>query len=175
LRKNNLGSIIRGMKSLFRIAALLTIGITLLGLPAVGQTLEKTNACNLSASLDGVTVTTQIVAAPPLTSTTVNINGTPTVVNTGSQRIKICGVNMVVNQTTTAANYGLAYGTGSNCATGTTNVTPQWVGTVSVKDRWDANFGVEGPLILPAGKALCLKLSAAPTGAQVLIRYKLEP
>lgn len=127
--------------------------------------------CGSIAILDGVTVNTRVIVGPAATNTTIFINGVPTVTQINSTRIHLCNIHYRVNQTATAANFGLATGTGTNCATGLANFTPQWTGVVSSVNDFGENFTSSAGLVVPAGKDLCLRLSAAPTGAQLQISY----
>lgn len=122
------------------------------------------------AAVASFTTTTRIVTAATARTNTININGTPTAV-TATSSIRICGVELRVNQTSSAADYGLVTGTGTNCGTGQANLTPQWKGTISVIEIMDRNYNAQAPLTAPAGKDVCVKLSAAPTGALAIIRY----
>jgi hypothetical protein len=110
-------------------------------------------ACDNSAKYDASTTgDTQIVAA------------------SGSTAIYICGYTMGVGAT--ATNVKLDYGTGSNCATGTTALTPAW--------QFAANGGqvISSPfwngLKTPASQALCVNASAA-NPVQVEVWYAQAP
>jgi len=69
--------------------------------------------------------------------------------------IYVCGYVLLVG--TNAANVGWTYGTGTNCATGNTKITPAW--------NFPANGGLSEPvanfagMYLPIGKALCISSS----------------
>jgi hypothetical protein len=143
-----------------------------------GQTaaVQATPACPLHAG-QTLTITasgtTEIIPVP--TGITIPIyNGAGTSVGSASTpKIIICSAQIQVNQAVGAADFGLVTGTGTACATGQANLTPQWQGTASVKERVDFLYGSGAPLIAPAGKAVCLKLSAAPTGARILLTYQV--
>lgn len=163
------------MKNLLGVSLILILCLGLFVLPATAQSTTSTTSatCGLSALLNTTTATAQIVAAPASNTKIAIINGVSTSINAG-QKIHICTVDILVKQTTTAADFGLVYGTGSNCATGITNLTPQWVGTISVIDKYQGNYGSAAALTAPSGKAVCLKLSNTPTNAQVLITYNIS-
>lgn len=88
--------------------------------------------------------------------------------------VRIRSVYVAVNQTTTAANYGLVAGTGTNCANNQTKLTPTYTGHVSGTDYYSPSFSGVATLDVPLGYSVCLKLSAAPTSASVQILYTLE-
>lgn len=153
------------------------IGITLLTLAcALGAVAQNptSSRCPLSTIVtdDTSSGNLQIIAVPTITNTYV-YTGQPPVrtLNPNQPTIHICSVKAVLVQTTTAANYGLVTGTGSNCATGAANLTPQWIGTVSVREVWDQYFGDQAGPVTPAATAVCWKLSAAPTHSQLLVTY----
>lgn len=225
--------------------------------------------CTQTAILNSVTASgaTQLIAAPTGPGVPTYINGfqstAATVGNTQGPRIHICSVQYRVNQTTTAANYGLIAAPGTGVLSGTytsgitatgsstqtckltfsnngivngtatvaltgtntiagstalviltsgygataapttatvssgtatcsgtatvsttispcaapagisnaTALTPLWVGTVSVVQNEIAVYTSSAPLTVPALNAVCLDLSAAPTGAQVMATY----
>jgi hypothetical protein len=163
------------MKKYLGLSLILILSACLMVLPAAAQTTTSTPAavCNLSAMSNSTTANVQLVAAPASNTKIAIVNGVSTSISAG-QKVHICTVDIVVKQTTTAADFGLVYGTGSVCATGLTNLTPQWVGTISVVDKMQLKFGADAALIAPAGKAVCLKLSNTPTNAQVLITYNIS-
>jgi hypothetical protein len=113
-------------------------------------------ACASSAFYDASTLgTTQVVAA--LSSAGVG------------NRIYVCGYT--VNVGATATNVSLSYGTGTNCGTGTTALTPVWV-LAANQFFVENDFG--GPLTVPPGNALCVTTSAA-NPVKVLVRYLQSP
>jgi hypothetical protein len=112
---------------------------------------------------------TQLVTAP--TGATTLYNGAVPTTVPSRQSIHICTVTLKVKQTATPANFGLAAGTGAACVTGTTTVTPLFLGTASVTDTYQESFTMGGGLSVPVGNGLCLNMSVAPTGAQALITY----
>lgn len=83
------------------------------------------------------------------------------------ERIYVCAYTM---QAGGAVNLSLSYGTGTNCATGTTALTPVWVFAAAGAPVVD--FG--GPIVVPPGNALCVNASAA-VAAKVLVRYLQQP
>lgn len=127
--------------------------------------------CNQFAVIDNATASgaAQVIAAPAAGPVIFLNDGTTTAGPTA--RVHVCAVSIMVTQTATPATFGLVYGTGTNCATGQNNLTPQWAGTASAKDIWNITLGGEAPLVVPMGNAVCLKLSAAVTKGQVLVIY----
>jgi hypothetical protein len=161
------------MKSLFSsIVALLILMVLVLSPPVMAQQTGANAVCPLSVVLNTATANTQLIAAPAANTTVTYINGTPTTVSKG-KAVHICNMTIVVKQAVGAANFGLISGTGTVCATGTANLTPQYLGTASVVEKVQEHFNADGALVAPAGKAVCLKLSATPTDAQVLITYNI--
>lgn len=127
--------------------------------------------CNQTAivSNDIAVGPTQIIAAPP--PSTLWVNSPPTATSRNLAGVHICSVDLAVTSGATAVSYGLVTGTGTNCAIGTANLTPQWFGVASQKDRWNSYLAENTYLVAPAGKAVCLNLSAVPTNAQALVVY----
>jgi hypothetical protein len=166
--------IIRRMKNLLRFTLSLCL-LAALAVPAFAQNAQPVQ-CPLHAGSTLASITasgaTQIIAIPTQVAPPIFINGTATV-NPAKPRIAICAVQIMVQQAGTAADYGLVTGTGTNCATGQVNLTPQWFGTASVKETRDFLNGGTAPLVTPPGTAVCLKLSNAPTGAKILIFYNV--
>lgn len=132
--------------------------------------------CTLTAILNAgspTTATTRFITAGATGTQTVYINGVPTSVTTGKS-IKICSWMINVKQPASPADYGLIYGTGTNCGTGTTNVTAQYFGTASVQEKQQQEYSAGTWLIVPPGKDLCVQVSAAVTNVRVLVLYRLE-
>lgn len=132
--------------------------------------------CTLPALLNAgspTTATTRIITAGATGTQTVFINGVATSVTVGKS-IKICAFVINVNQAAGAADFGLVYGTGTNCGTGTTNVTNQYFGTASVKESKQAEYTAGSYLIVPPGKDLCVAVSASPTNIRATVLYRLE-
>ena len=105
---------------------------------------------------------TQLVAAPGLDPDT----------STHLLAIHICAVTIQVVQGTTASNFGLIAGTGSACAVSTSLITPAFLGSASAVQSFGQAY-TNAPIVLPVGTALCLNLSAAPTGAVVHVQYSI--
>lgn len=158
-----------------KLSCLFILACSLLALPAFAQQNAGTvPLCSLTA-ISGATntATFQVIAAPPAATNTQFINGTPTAVSI-AQAIEICGVYISIKQTTTAADFKIVSGTGTNCATGQANVTSLFFGTVSVIDPKNIEPGTSAFIRLPKATAACLFLSAAPTNAQITIVYRLR-
>lgn len=134
-------------------------------------TIANTFTCSQLAILDNVTATTKVISAVGSLQT-IYINGVATSTGTNSRRLRICSVVFRVKQTATPASFGMTTGTGTNCATGSTSFTPQFVGTASTNDTLPLNLGADGALLVPIGKDLCFSISVAvPTQAQILVSY----
>lgn len=150
------------------------ISLLLLVGAALGQSPVKVaSPCPLHAgqTLASITASGALEVIPVPTGITIPLfQGATSVGSAGSPHIEICHVSFSIVQTTGAADYGLVFGTGANCVTGKTNLTPQWFGTASVKEVRDLNYST-APIVVPAGKAVCINLSAAPTGAKVFVTY----
>lgn len=132
--------------------------------------------CTLTALLNAgspTTATTRIITAGPTGTQTVFMNGAPTSVTTGKS-IKICSWLINVKQAAGAADFGLIFGTGTNCATAPTNVTAQFFGTASVQEGKQQEYGSGTWLIVPPGKDVCVAVSAAPTNVRATVLYRLE-
>lgn len=107
--------------------------------------------CDQTALYDASTNgATQVIAAPGVNA-----------------RIWICGY--VVFTGSSATNVGLVYGTGTNCGTGQTKLTPAW--------QLPANFGLPdnssnfAGLMAPPAQAVCVNTSAGnPVQARISYR-----
>lgn len=126
------------------------------------NTAGATPACTLSAMLkpDGFDATTikatQLIAAPTVPGNSIHV----------------CSVELlVITNHSLATESGLVYGTGANCATGTTNLTPQWIGFGDTVQTHNVVYGRDAALIAPQNTAVCANFSAAPQRAQVLVTY----
>ena len=163
--------IIGGMKN----RLLFALALPILSLCAVAQTPNSSARCGLTAIIaDQTTATTaQMVAIPTGNSPKVYVNGTAQT-NPLGPSIRVCSVQIRIVQPATPTNFGFVYGTGTNCATGQANVTPQYVGTASTTEQLTQTFGYDAAITVPAGKALCFKTSAVSTHAQVLITYQTQ-
>lgn len=75
---------------------------------------------------------------------------------TAAQRIIITYVKAIAAGTT---NFKLVYGTGTNCGTGTTDLTP--ADPLTAQSGYSGGTGLGGILFVPAGNALCVTNSAA--------------
>jgi hypothetical protein len=84
---------------------------------------------------------------------------------------RICAVDLQVIQGSTAANFGLVSGTGSACATNQNSLTAAWQGVAGAIQTYSRTVPVNVGWFVPAGQALCLNLSSAPTNAAVTIWY----
>lgn len=119
---------------------------TYIGGNAAGN-LAGLTICNASAQLQMATATTtQIVALA------------------ASQKIRVCGYAIQGSTSATATTLKLVYGTGTACATGTTQITPAWNMPVSSVAMPMAHGSGIGELFSTAtGNALCATSSAAGT------------
>jgi len=143
---------------------------------AQGNNAANSLGCTLTALLNAgspTTATTRFFTAAATGSQTIYINGTPTSVSTGKS-MKICSWRLDVKQPATPGDFGLIYGTGTNCGTGTTNVTGQVFGTASVNQAAQQEYSAGTWLIVPPGKDLCVQVSAAVTNIRALVLYRLE-
>lgn len=132
--------------------------------------------CTLSALLNAgspTTATTRFFTAAATGTQTIFINGVATSVTTGKS-MKICAYRIDVKQPATPGDFNLVYGTGTNCGTGTTNVTQQIFGTASVNQFAQQEYSLGAWLTVPPGKDLCAAVSAAVTNIRVLVLYRLE-
>jgi hypothetical protein len=74
----------------------------------------------------------------------------------GTTQIYICSLDL---SGSAGSNFNVAYGTGSNCGTGTTAATGVYQNVLTYSSPWNA----VAPLILPAGKAACLNFASSVT------------
>jgi hypothetical protein len=153
--------------------SLILLSLLLVATLGFGQTIPAA-ACPLHAG-QSLSITTsgatEVIPIPTGASLPV-FNGAGVKIGVAnSPKVVICSVQLQVIQPGTPSDYGLVTGTGSNCATGQAALTPMWQGTASVTTVRDFLYGSNAPLIAPPGKAVCLKLSANVTKAQILINY----
>lgn len=88
---------------------------------------------------------------------------------TSGRQLYICGY--FINVGTVATNVGLSYGTGTNCGTGTTTLTPTWVLPAAGQIFDEAEFW--HGLTVPAGQDLCIVTSAGnAVQAQIFYSYQ---
>lgn len=111
------------------------------------QQLPVPTMCNSSASLQMTTATTtQIVALA------------------SGAKIRICAYAIQGSTTATATTLKLVYGTGTNCATGTTALTPAWnMPATSTSLPFREGAGVGELFQTPVSNALCATSTAAGT------------
>jgi hypothetical protein len=114
--------------------------------PAAAQSPVPLTACNKSQFYDA------------------NTNGATQVVPAGGP-VLICGFVMIASGT---VNVGLVYGTGTNCATGQTKITPAF--------QFTAQTGLSDPspyfrgMNAPGGNALCV-LTSGGVAVQAIVYY----
>lgn len=88
---------------------------------------------------------------------------------TSGRSVYICGY--VVNVGATATNVRFSYGTGTNCGTGTTSLTPLFVLPIAGKAEDDSP--VWRGLTVPAGNDLCIFTSAG-NAVQAIVYYTYQ-
>lgn len=88
---------------------------------------------------------------------------------TSPRQAFICGYT--INVGATATNVSFSYGTGTNCATGLTALTPTWVLPIAGQIMDDT--GIWHGMTVPAGKDICLVASAA-NPVQAIIYYTYQ-
>lgn len=86
------------------------------------------------------------------------------------QQIRVCAYAIQGSTTATATTLKLVYGTGTNCATGTTSLTPAWSLPATTPAFLSQGHGVGELFQTPAGDALCGTNSAAGT-VNILVTY----
>lgn len=137
------------MKKLLVALALLAACIT----PAPAQQVGSIN-CSQNAQYDAATSgSTRIFTANAASSA----------------RVYICGYTIQVGAT--ATNVQLKYGTGTNCATGTGNLTPNFV--LPIAGLLTDPSGVWRGLVSPAGNDVCIVTSAG-NPVQAIIYYTYQ-
>lgn len=151
---------IGSMKKLLLFTMILGCMLTAVVPAQAQQVVKVTEPCPLTTKLDSFTATTQLLAAP----------------GNAKQRYIICAIYFTVVQAAGAADFGIVSSTtsGNACATAPVTVTPQWSGTASVKETRDITFPHPNTIKIALASALCAKLSAAPTKAQIIVQYGLQ-
>lgn len=88
---------------------------------------------------------------------------------TSPRQVYVCG--FLINVGAVATNVQLNYGTGTNCGTGTTAVTPNWVlpAAGQIADEQGVFHGMQ----VPAGKDICISTSAG-NPVQAILYYTYQ-
>lgn len=144
--------------SIFRFLALaLLLAVPLRQAAAQGTSIPR--SCNAAVLYDASTNgATQLV--PPPSGNQSRAGNT----------IFICGFTIATNA---ASTVGLVYGTGTNCGTGTTKITPAFAfaattaGIASIIDD-PGNFN---GLSVPAGNNLCISVTGTTPAVQAIVYY----
>lgn len=128
------------MKSLVLVLALCSAA-------AAQQMVPAATLCNQSSLLQMTTATTtQIVALA------------------SGQEVRVCAYEIQGSTTATATTLKLVSGTGTNCGTGTANLTPAWnMPASSTALPMASGSGIGELFSTPVGAALCATNSAAGT------------
>jgi hypothetical protein len=129
--------------------ALVLLGLALCDQASAGQTVTGI-ACSRSVLYDAST------------------NGATQLVASGST-IYICGYKIATNA---AINVGLVFGTGTNCATGQTKITPAFAfaaNTAGIGSIGEDTQQFRG-LTVPPGQALCINTSAG-SAVQAIVYF----
>jgi len=94
---------------------------------------------------------------------------TQIVAASGSTVIRVCAFEFTPDTSGNTVNFKMQYGTGSNCATGATDLT----GLLSNVLAYSNNLGPESTWVVPAGKALCYNMASgvAVHGTAVIAQY----
>lgn len=85
---------------------------------------------------------------------------------TSPRQVFICGYT--INVGAVATNVGFSYGTGTNCGTGTTAITPAYV--LAAGGQMFDDAGIWHGLTVPAGKDVCIVTSAG-NPVQAILYY----
>lgn len=88
---------------------------------------------------------------------------------TSPRQVYICGYQ--INVGATATNVQLKSGTGTNCGTGTANITPNFV--LPIAGRMDDASPAWRGLLVPAGQDICIVASGA-NAVQAIIFYTYQ-
>ena len=119
--------------------------VTMRTVPSVfnGSTWDRSYKCDQSAAFDITATTTELVALA------------------SSQNIRVCHVSAGGSA---ASDIKLVRGTGTNCGTGTTNVT----GTYKAISALALDFVSPSPLVITASNALCLTVTTGTWGGVII-------
>lgn len=107
------------------------------------------------AALSGAAVAQQVDCNRSASYDTNSNGATKLVTGTAGRSIYVCGYSIVSGGT---VNVSLVYGTGTNCGTGTTAITPAY-NTVVTMALFDNSPFWRG-LVAPAAKDLCINASS---------------
>lgn len=148
--------------TLIRLLSVPALLLSLFPSSAAAQGTSIQRSCSAAAFYDASTSGATQLVPPP--------SGNQS--RAGNQ-IYICGYTFA---TAAAVNVGLVYGTGTNCGTGTTKITPAYVFAATT-----AGIGaiVDNPgnftgLAVPAGNNLCINTSAG-SAVQAIVYYDNNP
>jgi hypothetical protein len=137
-----------------------TITVTAFGFRPIAFTLPKTTTQTANITqIGGNAVTSCNAQALFNFSTSGNVQ---LVALSGTNRILICHYDVVF---ASAVDFKLTYGTGSNCASGTTDLTGLKKSILADAE----DYSTFSPLIVPAGNALCGNESANVAGGFTII------
>lgn len=118
---------------------------------------------NLIASLDGAGNVLPLQTPTIISNTAITASGnTQLIAASGSTVIRLGLLEFTPDTSGNVLNFKLVYGTGSNCATGATDLTNVKTGVVAYSNTLN--------IPVPSGKALCFNLDAA-TPAHVTTVY----
>lgn len=157
----------RNMNAAFGFRFLVALAL-LLGLPllprdqAAAQGVTTQRTCGDAAFYDASTSgATQLVPAPAGNQTR------------AGNTIFICGY--AITTSVGNVNVGLVYGTGTNCGTGTTKITPAWqfsavTGIGGIVDGGSVFRG----LVVPAGNNLCINANTG-VAVQAIVYFDNSP
>ena len=151
------------LRSRLLVALALSLGLPLLPChQAAAQGVTTQRTCGQSAFYDAAASGATQLVPPPAGNQT----------RTGNT-IFICGYTFATAGT---VNIGLVYGTGTNCGTGTTKITPayQFIATASAIAGIVDGGSVFRGLSVPAGNNLCINTSAG-VAVQAMVYFDNSP
>lgn len=122
----------------------------------VQPTASALNVTSVETLFNG-TAQVNAITCPNRAAVSISGSGeTQIIAASGTTQIYICSLDL---SGSAGSNFNVAYGTGSNCGTGTTAATGVYQNVLTYSSPWNA----VAPLILPAGKAACLNFASSVT------------
>lgn len=76
----------------------------------------------------------------------------------GSNKVRVCEMDMTPDNAGDSVNFEIDYGTGAACVTAPTQLSALYSNVISFSNAW---AGPQGPLITPASQAVCFKQTSS--------------
>lgn len=140
---------------------------------------DGTDVRSLSTDASGRAITSTIgTGGTPLPSqscplsavfTSTTAGETVIIAASGSNKVRVCEMDVTPDNAGDAVNFEIDYGTGAACVTAPTQLSALYSNVIAFSNAW---AGPQGPLITPASQAVCFKqTSSVPVHGMVIYAY----